>query len=356
VLPYVERLAARGLDVTLHSFEKGADAATVAARLDRAGVHWVQHPFGGPGRKGGVRRVAKAARVVRGRPLVHARSDKAAAAAMLGRAERWIWDLRGMWREERIDRREMDAGSPEDHFFRRLERAAARRSSGIVTLTADAIDVLAGRYGERVTNKTIVITTCVDVDRFTASPLPQADPVRLLLAGTLGSIYNVPAMLRFADRLRARRPTELHVLSTQASPWTPSLEAWGATFGRATPAEMPGIISAHHAGLSIRDTGPSAAASMPTKIGEFLAVGRPVIVHQGPGDIDRLVHEYDCGVAVPGEGDDIDDVVDTFERLLDDPGTPDRCRRLAVERFNLDTGVDRLVDLYRRAVNNPAQR
>ena len=54
----------------------------------------------------------------------------------------------------------------------------------------------------------------------------------------------------------------------------------------ATRDEMAKLVSSCHVGLSVcrDDAGPSLQAAMPTKIGEFLASGRPVVVNPGPGD------------------------------------------------------------------------
>jgi hypothetical protein len=46
VTPYVLRLAALGVDVTLHSFENGAVTSDARARFAAAGVDWRPLPFG----------------------------------------------------------------------------------------------------------------------------------------------------------------------------------------------------------------------------------------------------------------------------------------------------------------------
>ena len=86
---------------------------------------------------------------------------------------------------------------------------------------------------------------------------------------------------------------------------------------------------------------------MPTKIGEFLASGRPVVVNPGLLDAAEMVSSHDCGVvfgsSVSGR---IEEVVDLLERQLGDPHTPDRCRTLAEAHFDLGRGLDQLVETY----------
>jgi len=98
--------------------------------------------------------------------------------------------------------------------------------------------------------------------------------------------------------------------------------------------------------------------AMPTKIGEFLATGRPVVVNKGLGDMDSLVREYDVGVTLSGlDQAHLDRACREALRLLEDEGTPGRCRALAEDHFDLATGVARLDTLYREvlAVNAKAR-
>ncbi len=352
VARYVERLAARGVDVTLHSFEQEAVDPALAERFAHAGVRWRAHPFGRPGSSGGVGRVVRGAALVARAEFVHARSDLAAASSMLSRRRTWIWDLRGFWREQRMAQDLMRPGSATERLMQRVERSAARSSSGIVTLTRAAIDVLRERYGEEVAAKSRVVTTCVDLDLFSLSPMPPAPPVRLLLAGTLNALYDVPTMLRLTERIRERCPAELTVLRAQAGPWDESFSSFGIVPRKAAAREMPSEVAAHHVGLSVlRDVGISNRGATPTKLGEFLACGRPVVVNAGLGDMDRFVAEFACGVVVHDRSSEgLDRATDELVRLIEDPETPARCRAVAERHFDLERGVDELLAVYERAV------
>ncbi len=117
--------------------------------------------------------------------------------------------------------------------------------------------------------------------------------------------------------------------------------------------EEEGINPAAQEGMR-SDIGASNRAATPTKIGEFLASGRPVVVNAGLGDLDELLARYDCGVVMPDNGDiGLDAAADELGRLLSDAGTPERCRALAEEHFNLDLGVDQLLLAYQQAVGAP---
>jgi glycosyltransferase involved in cell wall biosynthesis len=90
---------------------------------------------------------------------------------------------------------------------------------------------------------------------------------------------------------------------------------------------------------------------MPTKIGEFLATGRPVVVSPGIGDMDSLLGRFSCGVVLDSSSvTGLDRATDELLQLLDDDGTAGRCRALAEEHFSLDRAVDILLEAYSDAI------
>jgi len=354
VVPYVEGLARRGLHVTVHSFEHAGSDPHTDARLRTCGVDWRPHAFGAPGSRGGLGRVARLARAGRRAELVHARGDLAAAAAMLGGAERWVWDVRSFFADQRIELGTLRGGSLEDRTLRRIEQRSARSADGVVTLSQAALPVLEARHGPGLVAKATVIPTCVDLDRFVGAPMPTSDSLELLFSGSLNRYYDVPTMLRLTRHVRLRRPTQLTVLSPGSTPWEATLDSADVRRRSATPRDVPEHLRASHAGLSVcrSDLGDSLRAAMPTKIAEFLASGRPVVVNAGLGDMDALVRGHRCGVVLHGTDDtSLDRAAAELLALVDDPATPDRCRDLAEEHFGIDRAVDRLIRVYESATS-----
>lgn len=353
VLAYAERLATRGLDVDLHTFEKAVPTPTMREHIAATGIRWHPHPFGAFGARGGAARVAAGAIAIRQADLVHARSDLAAASALLARVPHWLWDVRSLWADQRIALGALRSGSAEHRVLQAIERRATRHSSAMVTLTEAVVPVLESRYGVRLRRKTTVIPTCVDTRRFTSSPLPPPDPVVVLLAGTLNAYYDVPLMVELVTQWQRRRHVQLSLITPAETPWDTKFSQLLAVRSTATFEQMPERVAAAHVGLSVcrSDAGVSLTASMPTKIAEFLATGRPVVVNHNLGDAGRLVEQHHAGVAVRA-GDATSDVLDRLDELVEDPGTAARCRRLALEHFDLDHAIDGLVEAYERAFQN----
>jgi len=347
VLGYVERLASRGIDVDLVTFEYEVDPV-LQDRLLGVGVEWRPQRFGRLGPIGGLGRIIRAARAVRGATVVHARSDLAAASVMLAGVDHWVWDVRSLWVDQKVATGVVRAGSPLVRAMRNVERLAANRSTAVIALTASAIDELDRRYGGVVSPKAQVVTTCTDLDHFVSSPLPDL-PVRVLLAGTLNRYYDLSTMLDLVAELKRRHPVEFIVASPGPTSWDNELAGVETSRMSLAPAEMARLVSSCHLGLSIcrDDAGVSLLAAMPTKIGEFLASGRPVVVNPGLVDAVGLLEQNECGVVFgPSGSKDVERAVDQIEHLLNDPGTPERCRSLAESHFDLDRGVERLASVY----------
>lgn len=350
VLAYVERLTQKGLTIELQTFEKEEPSTELRRRLEGLGIDWQARKFGAPGSKGGLTRVLRGASGLRGRSLVHARSDLAAASALTARCKRWVWDFRSFYVDQKIELGELRAGSLQEKALRKVQEKAAYESSAIIVLTRAAIPVLTDWFGAEIEEKIHVVTTCVDTDRFKLSPLPPLPPLRLLLSGTVNAYYDVPLMTALVDRARTKLPTELSVIgptSTQRAAELSRVEPQSSTV---PPGTMHEVVTTFHAGLSVcrEDAGISLKGAMPTKIGEFLATGRPVIVNPGLGDIAETLSERNCGVVVRGAAaEELDSCVDQLLELLDDSDTPIRCRELAMDEFDLNKATDVLIDVYR---------
>lgn len=355
VLAYVERLALRGVRVDLVTFEHDVDPV-LNSRLVDLGIVWRPQRFGKHGAVGGLSRVLRAAWAVRGAETVHARSDMAAASVILTGIAHWVWDVRSFWADQKVAIGVFRAGSPQERVFRWVERRSASRATAVITLTGSAIEELDRRYGGVVGKKARVITTCVDLGRFRVSPMPPRTEIRVLLAGTLNRFYDLGSMLDLVAELRRRRPVKFIVASPEGNSWEEELAEVDVERVSATPEEMVGLVASCHVGLSIcrDDSGVSLLAAMPTKIGEFLASGRPVMINPGLVDVAELVSSHNCGVvfgsSVLGR---LEEAVNLLERQLDDPQLPTRCRNLAETHFDLEGGVDQLVATYHSVRNSP---
>jgi glycosyltransferase involved in cell wall biosynthesis len=111
--------------------------------------------------------------------------------------------------------------------------------------------------------------------------------------------------------------------------------------------ELPAWLSVAQAGLAFYRPGWSNVARFPTKIGEYLASGLPVVVSSGVGDCARLVEEHGVGVAVRAFApDEYRRAARALQALLADPALAGRCRAVAERELSVVEGIRRYAALY----------
>ena len=119
------------------------------------------------------------------------------------------------------------------------------------------------------------------------------------------------------------------------------------TVTSAPSEEMPRYWSLADAAISFIQPTFAKSASSPTKVGEALACGVPLIINRGVGDLDALVARYRCGVIVePLSAVGYAASIASCERLWGEADLRERCRRAAEEALALSDGAARYARIY----------
>jgi len=357
VLAYVFRLAPRHR-ITLFSFEKpDADIAALRSELREHGIDW--RPLSYHKRPpvlstlldviAGCRALRTASRQERP-DIVHVRSYVPALMALWAR--RWtraklVFDIRGFWADERVE----GGIWPRDHrLYRALYRIAKwceRRffaaADAVVTLTEASVPQIrswAGRPDVDIT----VIPTCVDLSRFAITAPRPAGP-RLIWCGSIGTWYRfdlVPA-------LTTSLGFPLEVLTRQTDLAQAALRGVPATIRTLPPEEVPGAFCTGDVGISLCVSSFSKIASAPTRFAEYLAAGMPVVVNSGIGDVAAIVEQHRVGVVLNGTDDRaMSDAAERLRALLADAHLAARCREVAQDLFDVDSGSRSYARIYHR--------
>jgi glycosyltransferase involved in cell wall biosynthesis len=363
VVPYLIGLAARGVGMTLVSFEKreawlrASAAAAMRDRLDSSGVRW--KPLGyhkWPRTVATSYDVYAGSRVVAsealrsGASLVHCRGDVAMAiarwAALKSRA-RLLYDVRGLFSDERVEVGSWTRGSLVDRAVRRMEAANLRAAAGIVVLTTTALEVLATRCPSLRPHR--VIPTCANLSVFRPRAAGEAPEYGLVYSGSLGSWYMTREMVTFARVARRAVPGRAlfltpHVAEAREAGASPD---W-AEVRTVEPSDVPAWLRRATALLFFIRPTPAKRASCPTKLAEGLACGLPVVCNRGIGDLDGVVEKENVGILVDSLSErGYEKAIGRLACLLQDPELPARCRRLAESRYDLEAGIDTYHQLYR---------
>jgi len=114
----------------------------------------------------------------------------------------------------------------------------------------------------------------------------------------------------------------------------------------ASAGDMPGYLAAMDVGGMFFAEKPGSA---PTRLGEFLAAGVPVVGNTGIGDLGDLIRHYDVGTVVENPYDEKE--LGEKARLLleeyDDILQRGSCRAAAESYFTVESGAARYREIYR---------
>ncbi len=347
ITPLILGLAERGMTVCLITFEKKQPPKEVVELFSNAGVVWIANEFGKSGAIGGISRLNNLRQITPDSSILHGRSDIATAAGILSGVNVLVlWDVRSLWSDQRLLIGTSGWNNLTARGARTLENLSAKKSVGMTTLTAAVVPILQQRH-KRIPEIREVIPTCVQTTKFLPSSMPRGQ-VTCLLSGTFNNYYDINRTKQILDELR--KSVDLRVI------WARGGESPAEKLGvgedlivTASHSEMPRLVKESHFGIAIckSDNQDSLAAAVPTKIGEFLASGRPVIVSRGIGDLDQMLQGTRTGCVVD-HNDSLQDLSERLTSLINDLDTPDRCRALAMQHFDMEKSVDKYLGIYER--------
>lgn len=347
ILPLVSILAQSGLTINLITYEKTETSTDLLNQLSKSGIEWNRRDFNAGGLANSFSRALDLTRQFKNSEVIHARSDVAAVAAGVSMKGPVLWDVRSLWAEQRSIIAEDVWKQRTFRLLGGLESFASFNSKAMSTLTKAIVPVLEERHLV-VPKLRTVVPTAVDLQRFSYSPkLPKK--LKGLYSGSYNNYYDLELSRDFLDELEKITPIEVHWAKPREASRS-SLDAGETSSFFSTQFQMAQIIPEYSFGLSIckLDVGLTLKAAMPTKIAEFLACGRPVVVSKGLGDFDEFFSEFPAGVVLDGTKGDNRQKAKQLLNLMANPLTPEVCRALAEKYFDIKKGAQNYLELYER--------
>lgn len=379
VLAYLERLAATHA-IALATFEKPSsltDANALASmheRCRRAALRWLPQRYHHRPRLLATtfdlaRMAWLAIRHARRGGLVHCRGYVAAIAAWLTRGITrvpFVFDMRALWLDEMRVAGRLRPGGLIERTLRAFERRLLHDAAAVVSLTHAAVDLLRDRDDALKDQTFVVIPTCVDLDRFVIRHrrTDDAEPLRLGSVGTIASgWFPVDRLVGFFAELRCAAPDAHLMVTTRDDPSdllgrlaAVGVPAASVDVHACAPEQVPARMAGLSAGFCVfADAGTAKRGSMPTRMGEFLACGVPVIGNRGVGDVAELIERYRVGVVLERfDAPGYQAAIEQLLALLKDSALADRCRAAAEDYFSVARGAARYAQLYRDVVADEA--
>jgi glycosyltransferase involved in cell wall biosynthesis len=321
---------------------------------------------------------------------IHARAHVPAAMGLALKyllGTRLIFDIRGLMAEEYEDAGRWARDGLPFRAAKSIEGKAIERADGLVVLTERVRRVLfeegytpqpgpeeaIGRSLSQPRSGTPleVIPCCADLSMIEAQA-SERDAIRerlglqektvLVYVGKFGGWYLQDKMADFFAAARSEIENLHFLILTQSERelieselQRHGIEPGAFTVTQVAHAEVGAYLAASDIALSFIEAAPSKIASSPTKIGEYLAAGLPVVCNPGVGDVDLITDEFGVGVVVREWSEASYKAAARAALELSRGGVAPRCREAAQQTASLEKiGVPRYNRLYRAIARNIA--
>lgn len=384
VLPYICGLAKLGFHFTLISCEKPGrfelHKAAIQHIASQYNIDWQPIPYTKkPAILSTIRDINRMEKLALGLhkkdpfSMVHCRGHVPSLVGLnlkrtLG--VKFLFDMRGFWADEKVDAGAWRLSNPVYRmvytYFKKKEKAFLEKSDHIICLTQKALDEMQTWKHTEVRPESItIIPCCVDTDLFNRNRIFEADREALrkelnlsennLVISYLGSIgtwYMLEEMLDFFVSFKKHKPFAKFLFITQDEherilnrAREKGLEAMDIVLRPAKRTEVPLVLSLSDYSLFFIRPTYSKISSSPTKQGEIMAMGIPVICNAGVGDTDMVVERYGSGVLIKEMKPDLyEKAIDILVKTSFDAN---HIRSGALDFFSLEEGVARYAKVYR---------
>ncbi|MFT6283386.1 MAG: glycosyltransferase involved in cell wall biosynthesis [Salibacteraceae bacterium] len=381
VLPYIKGLSKHGYSFHLISFEK-SDKFNKHKRLiqgicDEDNIEWHPQYYDNQGGLFStlkqVRKLKIVSRYLHQKhqfEIIHCRSYISALIGLSFKKKygtKFVFDMRGFWADERVDGGLWNLKSPIYNtiykYFKRKEIRFFKESDYTISLTENGKnEILSWDAFKSHTPKIKIIPCCVDLRLF--DPLKATtkakeglqnklgispDDYVLGYVGSIGTWYMLSEMLDYFKVLKEHKANAKFLFITGESKEfiNEKAQAKGVSVDDIIVTsvlhfEVPLCISIFDKSIFFIRSTFSKKASSPTKQGEIMAMGVPLVCNPGIGDTDEIVYKYKSGQVITYFTEA------AYESIIknDEPLNTELVIQGAKEYFSLEEGVQRYLSVY----------
>ena len=267
----------------------------------------------------------------------------------------FLFDMRGFWADERVDGGLWNLKNPfyklVYFYFKRKEKQFLLESSHIISLTYNGKkNILKIPSFSHLENNISVIPCCTDLSLF--KPVKRdSDSFTIGYLGSLGTWYLVKEMLVFFQKIIKKIPNSKFQFLTKDDPEiifnhckNLGISRKNIIVGESNRSDIPFNTRNWNFSLFFIKPSYSKLFSSPTKQGELMAMGIPIICNSGVGDVDNIVKKYDSGTIFE-MGKKLN-----IESLLNNVFDENKIVRGAKDYFSLEKGVESYLEIYAKII------
>ncbi len=390
VIPYLKGLTNFGYQFTILSCDKPAMHKTNKVYVEQllAGfpISWISLPYHkNPPVLSAVydyyalKRKAEALHLSHPFDMVHSRPGIPSLVALHLKKKfsiKFLNDIRGFWADERVDGGIWNLNNPFFkkiyQFFKRHEYNCLLQADYNISLTYKGRDLLHSQ--KNIANQPIpieVIPCSADMDLFNPKKIDASLKEKFSIAlninegdfvisylGSLGGWYLTNEMLQFCKTVADKIPQAKFLFISPDSHEKIALAAAKCALPankiivkRGKRHEIPALLSLSAYSLFFIKPCHSKLASSPTKHGEIMAMGIPVITNSGVGDVADIVKKYNGGYIVNGFSEkDFKEVIEMM--LAGNIFDTTAIRNGAIDFYALENAVQRYREVYDRIISS----
>jgi len=301
--------------------------------------------------------------------IIHCRSYVAADIGLRLKQKfgtKFLFDMRGFWADEKKDGGSWNVANP---FYKRVynyykskEAQYIQNADYIISLTeAGKKEMMQWPYYNQTPLE--VIPCCADMNLFSLTNAHEKklsreklklrdDDLVLSYLGSVGTWYMLREMLTFFKQLKKRfqnakflfvTPTPKSTIVHEISRL--NMDENDFTIIAASRSEVPSFIKASDINISFIKPVYSKISSSPTKLGEVLSMGIPVICNSGVGDVEATVKRADAGLILHNfTEEDFEIAIEQVPVLL--KKNPAGIRNAVKDIYSLDKGIELYAGCY----------
>jgi len=312
--------------------------------------------------------------------IIHCRSYMAALIGLETKKKygvKFIFDMRGFWADERIDGGIWKLKNPLHkriyNYFKRKEIDFLQHADYTISLTQNAKEELLS--WPKIKGKNIpveVIPCCVDLKLFSSDNINASEQQKLRdqlhiapsdfvisYLGSIGTWYMLDEMLDFFKVLLLQKPSAKFLFITPDNKQDIITKAQNKNITiekiiihSAKRDAVALFLSLSQIAVYFIKPAYSKKASSPTKTGEIMAMGIPIITNTGIGDSDHLLATSGCGVLIKQfSTDEYTRVIKEIDVLLNSEKS--KIRACSQQYFSLEKGVELYDTVYKKLKKKP---
>lgn len=280
-----------------------------------------------------------------------------------------IFDMRGFWPDERLDGNIWKMNNPIHFFlykyFKFQEKKMLRNANHVVSLTQKGKNILLSNFKFLRTESISVIPCFADLKHFdfNAINLERLNNLKLslkiassdlvfLYLGSLGTWYMTNEMCDFFKVIKDKNPNAKLLIVTKDDTTEflnhatkIGLQKEDLIFREASRDEVPYFIECSDIALFFIKPSFSKQASSPTKMGEIMGLGKPIITNAGVGDVDDILNETQSGYIIENfTKENYELAANSIEEIKNIP--KDLIRKGGLAFYDLENGILKYHTIY----------